>query len=124
MDLNLYEFSYRGLKFRAFCDRNGKNGKLVLEDIVSILLKLSRDIRDFKEVTRQQLLKTNIETIEHEGIHLATSDSMLDFYLGCENLCNAYSATDFKKLAEILANQISYRLTTNMFDKVFVNTFG
>jgi len=107
VDLTSREYSYKGLRFRAYCDRQGKNGRLVLEDIVGILLELSNDSRDPKEVTLEQLQRINVETTEYNGNHLVTADSMLDFYLESDNLSNVDSATEFEELAELLANRMT-----------------
>ncbi|KOP24013.1 hypothetical protein AMR41_23310 [Hapalosiphon sp. MRB220] len=107
VDFTSREYSYKGLRFRAYCDKNGKNGRLVLEDIVSILLELSNDNRNPEEVTHEKLQQIKIETTEYDGFHLVSADSMLDFYLECDDISNANDSTEFGELAELLAGRIT-----------------
>lgn len=107
VDFTSREYSYKGLRFRAYCDKNGKNGRLVLEDIVSILLELSDDSRKPQEVTAEKLQQINIETIEYDGVHLVSADSMIDFYLECDDISNVNDSTEFGELAELLAGRMT-----------------
>lgn len=114
MDFISREYFFKGLKYRAYCDRDGNNGKLALEDIVSIILKFSNDSRNPVAVTREKLDQLKLETIEYDNVHLVNPDPMIDFYQECDDLSTVSSYSEFQEFAELLAGRMTDLIESNL----------
>lgn len=114
MDFISREYFFKGLKYKAYCDLDGTNGKLALEDIVSIILKFSNDNRDPVAVTREKVDQLKLETIKYDNVHLVDADTMIDFYQECDDLSTISSYSEFQEFAELLAGRMTDLIERNL----------
>ncbi|MHC5821837.1 MAG: hypothetical protein ACYT04_39735 [Nostoc sp.] len=100
---------------RVYSQREGANGRVVLEDIVEILLidipsnpnkKISnRADYNVLAITQDKIQLSGIKLIEHEGLHLADVEQLHEFYSFCDELAA-------EELYESLGEWLSFQVCT------------
>lgn len=101
MELILTKYTYQNVfarqqqVVRVYSQKEGANGRVVLEDIVEILLttvpvdqsqKLSNGTNDAATVTQEKIQLSEISPIKYEGVHLADIEQLHEFYSFCDDL--------------------------------------
>jgi hypothetical protein len=89
-------FSRKQQKVRVYSEKQGANGRVVLEDIVEILLTNATSIPNKKisnsadynvlTITEDKIQLSEIVPTQHEGLHLADVEQLYNFYSFCDDL--------------------------------------
>ncbi|MBH8556117.1 hypothetical protein I8751_28020 [Nostocaceae cyanobacterium CENA357] len=90
---------------RVYCQKQGANGRIVLEDIISALLtNITFSIKkksipasidnNILLITKEKIEKAKINPFIHEGLHLADVEQLYEFY----HFCNDISDAEFYKI--------------------------
>ncbi|WP_193200377.1 hypothetical protein [Nostoc sp. MG11] len=100
---------------RVFSQREGANGRVVLEDIVEILLtnipsntnKKISNSADYNIIliTQDKIQLAGITPIEHKGLHLADVEQLHEFYSFCDDLAA-------EELYESLGEWLNFQVCT------------
>ncbi|WP_029632988.1 hypothetical protein [[Scytonema hofmanni] UTEX B 1581] len=108
-------FARKEQKVRIYSEKEGANGRVVLEDIVEILLteivsipsKKSSNRTDYNllTITQDKIQLADIATIEYKGLHLADVEQLYNFYSFCDDLAET-------EIYESLGNWLNFQVCT------------